>query len=260
MAPDVSFLGMGLYEWMIVAGVVCAMIVFRLCYERAGLSAKVFNFTLFIAVAAVAIGYISAVLFQSFYSFLETGTFRWGTGATFYGGLIGGAGGFLLLYFLFGAFLFRDGAHKREFGRMVGLITPCIALAHGVGRIGCLLSGCCYGILTDSVFGVPMRVHGEWQMRLPVQLFEAIFLFALCGVLLFLLLKKQFRYNMSVYLAAYGIWRFFIEYLRGDDRGSVGIPFLSPSQLTAILLVIAGIALFLICYFVPKRRGKHEET
>ena len=48
---------------------------------------------------------------------------------------------------------------------------------------------------------------------------------------------------MSVYLCGYGIWRFFIEYARGDDRGQTIVPFLTPSQLTAIVLIAVGIAL-----------------
>lgn len=255
MAPNVQFLGMGLYEWMIVAGVILAMVVLRLCSGRAGLSARVFNLTLFSGVVSVVVGYLFAVLFQSFYSFLETGVYTFGTGATFYGGFIGGAGCFLILYFAVGRILIRDGEHVAQFWKMSSLAAPCIALAHGMGRIGCLLGGCCYGIETDG-FGVPMYVDGVWESRLPVQLFEAVFLFLLFAVMLFLVLKLNFSHNLSAYLIGYGVWRFFIEYLRGDDRGSTGT-ILSPSQLTAVLLIAAGVAI-VIFRFVSKRGKRHE--
>ena len=51
-------------------------------------------------------------------------------------------------------------------------------------------------------------------------------LFAVCS---YLLLKKQFRHNMTVYLIGYGIFRFLIEFIRGDDRGKL-FGLLSPSQ------------------------------
>ena len=57
---------------------------------------------------------------------------------------------------------------------------------------------------------------------------------------------------MTVYLAAYGIWRFFIEFLRADDRGAfVGV--LSPSQTLSLGLVLLAVpAFFLTRYFMQK--------
>lgn len=58
-------------------------------------------------------------------------------------------------------------------------------------------------------------------------------------------------------MIAYGIWRFFAEYMRGDDRGEFFIKSLTPSQGTSILLVLGGIALILILKAV---KVKNEET
>ena len=263
MFPQVVFLGLDLYYWMILVGVLAAMVVFRVFHEKAGLSFKVFALSLLVGVVALVTGYLSAILFQSFYSFLETGKFVWGVGATFYGGLIGAVIVFLSLYFGVGHFLFRDGAHIAQFNKMLSLISPCIVLAHAFGRLGCLLDGCCYGAMTDSSIGINMWVHGEWQRRIPIQLFESLFLFALFGILLFLSVRKRFEYTASVYLIVYGVWRFFIEFARDDDRGISGIGSLSPSQFIAILMILLGIALIFLYRYVLKkyfeRVGTHEE-
>ena len=50
---------------------------------------------------------------------------------------------------------------------------------------------------------------------------------------------------MNVYLIAYGVFRFLIEYARGDDRGSF-IPGLTPSQFWAIIMILMGISFFFI--------------
>ena len=50
----------------------------------------------------------------------------------------------------------------------------------------------------------------------------------------------------AVYFLSYGIWRFFIEFLRADDRGSTVVPFLTPSQLVSLLLIAAGAVILLI--------------
>ena len=152
MVPNVHFLGLDLYDWAILCGIVAAMILFRALYKRMGLTYPVFVLSLTVSVFAIVGGYCSAALFQSFYVFLESGTFAWGVGTTFYGGLIGASLIFLALYFGAGHF-FCKGAHIRQFNRMLALVAPCIALAHAFGRIGCLLGGCCYGAETESFFG-----------------------------------------------------------------------------------------------------------
>ena len=264
MLPQVSFLGLDLYYWMIVIGVLAAMVVFRIFHQKAGLSFNVFAFSIIIAVVSVVLGYLSAVLFQSFYSFLETKRFIWGVGATFYGGLIGAAACYLALYFGIGHFLFKDGAHIAQFNKMLSLIFPCIVLAHAFGRLGCLFDGCCYGALTDSRIGIEMWVNGQWQRRVPIQLFESLFLFALFAGLLFLTVKMRFEYAASVYLVVYGVWRFVIEFARDDDRGISGIGWLTPSQFIAIIMILLGVALAVFYrYFLKKyleRVGEHEEN
>ena len=60
-------------------------------------------------------------------------------------------------------------------------------------------------------------------------------------------------------MGAYGVWRFFIEYFRADDRGQTIVPFLSPSQLVAIVMVLLGVAYLVLWYlqkqgkFTPKK-------
>jgi phosphatidylglycerol:prolipoprotein diacylglycerol transferase len=261
MFPDVSFLNMDLYLWAIVAGILAAIVVYRFASDKDGLPAKVFNFSLLTVVVAIVIGYLAALLFQSWYTFLQYGVWIWGVGATFYGGLIGGVISFMLIYFILGRFLFKDSAHVAYFPQMVSLMVPCIVLAHAFGRIGCLFAGCCYGTKTDSWIGISMYVGGEWQKRVPTQLFEAIFLFLLFFALLCLKVKKHNEYIASIYLIAYGVWRFVIEYFRDDIRGSSGISFLSPSQLIAILMALFGVALAVLYRYKFKKyfEGRKNE-
>lgn len=255
MFPDVTFLSIDLYTWMIILGVVVAVVVFRVLTDAVALDAKVYNFSLIVCVCCVAVGYASAVLFQAFYHWMATGTWLWSAGATFYGGLIGAVVCFFAGYLGIGHFVFRNKIHIAEIDRVVACAFPSIVIAHSFGRIGCLFAGCCYGKLTDSWLGINMFVNGTWQRRLPTQLFEAIFLLLLFAVLVYLLVKKRSLYTPSVYLVCYGIWRFVIEYVRDDaERGSSGISWLTPSQLTAIIMVVVGVGLaFLYKYFLRER-------
>lgn len=252
MLPKVEFLGLDLYTWMILVGIIAAMVMFRVFTTKTGLPAKVFNFSLITAIVAIVVGFLSATLFQSYYNYLENGVWEW-KGMTFYGGLIGAIVSFMLVYFIAGHFLFKDKLHIREFNNMLCCIIPCIVVAHAFGRIGCVFAGCCHGMETDSWIGIDMWIHSQWVKVVPVQLFESIFLFALFGGLSYMLLKKKNEYIASIYLIAYGVWRFVIEFWRGDDRGSAGTDALSPSQLTAIIMVVAGIALIFLYQYLLKR-------
>ena len=131
------------------------------------------------------------------------------------------------------------------------LAAPGMALAHAVGRLGCLMAGCCYGrpttmpwavLFTDEYafanVGVPL-----YQNLHPTQLYEAgaeliIFLFLL-------VLERRGRAfpgrTFWTYVLLYGASRFVIEFYRGDPRGMVGS--LSTSQFVSVLLVPLAIGM-----------------
>ncbi len=63
----------------------------------------------------------------------------WDGGLIFYGSVVGGLIGFVFAYFL----VIRK--HHLSGWTIVDVIAPSIALGLCLGRIGCLLNGCCYG-------------------------------------------------------------------------------------------------------------------
>ena len=56
------------------------------------------------------------------------------------------------------------------------------------------------------------------------------------------------------YLIVYGVFRFFLEFIRGDDRGASPFGFLTPSQLMSIIMIAGGV----VCYFIRKRVLRKE--
>jgi phosphatidylglycerol:prolipoprotein diacylglycerol transferase len=243
-----------LYGLCIAIGVLCCvLILFK--FAKGRVKDGFIDFLFYNGIASIAIGFFSATLFQSVYNFIDArkinpnAKFELG-GMTFIGGLIGGVVTFLTIYFIF---------RKKFENRLVDIISLlpcCILVAHGFGRIGCFFAGCCYGVRTDSFLGVQFpfldyKVH-------PTQLYEAVFLFVMCAVCLYLYLKKGFKHNLSLYLVTYGIFRFLIEYIRGDDRGGF-IPGISPSQFWSILMVVAGVAVYFLLEYAYKARKKQLE-
>lgn len=63
----------------------------------------------------------------------------WDGGLIFYGSALGGAVGYIGFYHL----VMKP--KQISFWKLADIIAPCIALGLCLGRVGCLLNGCCYG-------------------------------------------------------------------------------------------------------------------
>ena len=259
MYPYDIIFGMDLYSILISVGVIVCMIFIRLQADWRGLKAKLQNLVLFNTIAAVVLGYGGAVLLQAFYNFMAKGKFEIvnNTGATFYGGLIGGTAMFIIIYFVVGHFLYPDGYHARNFRTVSDLAPAAITVAHGFGRLGCLMAGCCYGAKCDAWYGIKMV--GLGYKVVPVQLFEALFLFGLSAVLL-ILFKKGKKYQMPIYMMAYACWRFVAELMRNDSRGATIVDFLTPSQFISVLLLAGGLILLGIELYLDGKKPATNET
>jgi len=88
-----------------------------------------------------------------------------------------------------------------------------VPLAQAVGRVGCLLNGCCYG----TPFG------GAWSMDLmevsrhPTQIYESILLILLAGYLWAIRLRPAPAGHLfRRYIVGYALIRFTLEFFRGD--------------------------------------------
>ena len=134
-------------------------------------------------------------------------------GLVFYGGFL------LAMAAIFGYCKWR----KLDVVRVLDTFAPAISAAHACGRIGCFLRGCCYGKVTDSVFGVTYPLasnvpEGNPGVPVhPIQLYEAGENVLFCGLYFYLVRKGRRGTAMAAYMMVYGICRFFNEYFRGDN-------------------------------------------
>jgi phosphatidylglycerol:prolipoprotein diacylglycerol transferase len=167
----------------------------------------------------------------------------------FFGGLLGGIAGLALYCKLF----------KVELLPMLDLCAATIPAGHAIGRIGCLLGGCCYGeemssvsILTVIYPPSTLGLAPEYTVPSGVPLLNVPGMESAFLVLLFIANSVIFlRTNRKglctgIYLTAYGAWRFVIEFFRGDSIRGVYFG-LSVSQYVSIVLVVVGIVIFVKC-------------
>ena len=251
--------GMGVYPYGICIGVGLMACILVLYYftKKKGMPECVQDFIFIVAIVAVALGFLSAKLFQAFYDYLASGVWDFaGAGITVMGGLIGGAAAFLLVYFVGGKFYFKGklkGLHKTHFNTLLSVAPICRTIAHAFGRIGCLMAGCCHGKYRGKIFvfgGIKMDPYdGFLGYYVPTQLYEALFLFALFGVLTYLYFHRC-NILMHIYLIAYGVWRIFIEFFRTDYVGGSADAFFRPSQVTSLIFIGMGLVLMLVYHML----------
>ncbi len=124
-------------------------------------------------------------------------------------------------------------------------VTACIV--HMLGRLGCFLAGCCYGLPTDGRLAVSFQ-HPQTMARPvdvplhPTQLYDSAQIFIIMIFLLWLKRHKRFDGQMFLlYLMLYALGRSIIEEFRGDGvRGFVIDAWLSNAQFVSVVILIAA--------------------
>ena len=234
------------YSIFLFLGIIFCLALFVTYLKKNNINKNYMYDLLILACGSIIIGILSAALFQFIFDSIKNGKLTFDFSMTFFGGLVGGVVAFISGFFL----IIRKRHANANFINDVVIIAPaCITLAHGLGRIGCFFAGCCYGIETNSWLGVKFP-HLDNPVY-PTQLYEAIFLIILTGILFLLAYKFKSTFTFSVYLFTYGIFRFLIEFIRGDDRGAYLIG-LSPSQVFSICSILISIGLTI--FFVKRKK------
>ena len=159
-------------------------------------------------------------------------------GMSFHGGLIG--------------VMFALWMYGRKLGHglwvMMDFVVPLAPLGLGFGRIGNFINGELWGKPTDVPWA--FQVHGEALH--PSQLYEAL----LEGLVLFIIiwlftLKKRPKMAASgLFLACYGLFRFFVEFYRVPDAHISYLAFgwVTMGQILTAPMIILGLSLLYYAY------------
>lgn len=202
----------------------------------------------------------------------------WEGGLVWYGGLIGAT--LTIVWFV--------RSRKVRFLPYGDLLVPGVALAHGIGRLGCFAAGCCFGNVAAPWFPFPVSFpqnspafHEHLGQGLvefgaasslpvyPTQLIEAGGEVIIFLILLFVRKRKKFQGQVLLtYFYLYPLLRSVIEMFRGDNiRGfffrwpSEEAPLLlSTSQGVSLLVAIAGISLTIVLSRQAKTAANTQVT
>jgi phosphatidylglycerol---prolipoprotein diacylglyceryl transferase len=190
----------------------------------------------------------------------------WKGGIVYYGGVVGGAVGFLA-YRWFYPFPLRP---------YLDAIAPSIALGTFFGRLGCFLNGCCYGDQCRLPWAVSFPARSAaWGHQVhaglisegatcslpvhPTQIYSA-----LDGLVLLVLLSAFYPLRrrdgevMGLLTLTYPITRFLIEYLRNDEGAFFGG--LTISQNISVVLLLGGIVYWAWLLTQPAKAHSEESS
>jgi len=201
---------------------------------------QVDDFVTWIVLGVILGGRLGYVLFYKPLYFLEHPLEipqMWQGGMSFHGGLLG---------VMLACALFARRHHKTWFD-VTDFVAPLVTIGLGAGRVGNFINGELPGRVTDFTYAMVFP-HVDQLPRHASQLYEAF----LEGPILLMILwwfarKPQPRGRLSaVFLIAYGLFRFMVEFTRQPDDflGLLSLG-LSMGQWLCIPMVLGGIALYI---------------
>jgi len=165
-------------------------------------------------------------------------------GLVYYGGLIGAslAGIIYLLWKKLPIWKFGDA------------LAPSVALGYVLGRIGCLMNGCCYGRLCDLPWAIRFPAgHPTHGVPVhPTQIYDSLLSLVFWGFLEWLYRRKRFDGQVfAAYLMGYAILRSIVEFFRGDYPTHYLGGWATPAHLVSMAIFAAGLVLL---WRLPRRR------
>lgn len=242
------------YGLMIAIGIVVGLFLARRQAVREGINPdKIVDIAFYILLAALIGSRLLFVLtnFGEYFADPIKILKIWEGGLVFYGGLIPAVAIGIWYIKRLGLPLWQ----------VTDIFAPSVAIGHAFGRIGCFLAGCCYGMPSSLPWAVtftdPRSLAPQGIPLHPTQLYSSLGLFATFAFLIWLRKRKTFPGELLwSYILVYSIVRFFMEFLRGDPRGSVLGGLLSSAQ--AIGIPLAGISVVMFLYL--RKRGLKENV
>lgn len=163
-------------------------------------------------------------------------------GFVFYGGFIG------VVIGLFFFFIKKINSFYESLDR----VAISSALGMFFGKIGCFLSGCCFGYPSSKLLNTFNRNPSSFIHRSDVSLFPIQLVDSIINLILFFILFRVYKQNKSnngevflFYIILYSISRFISEFFRADTSRGYFLDLISMSQFySIILLIISSIILF----------------
>lgn len=160
----------------------------------------------------------------------------WQGGLAIHGAILGG---------IIASVLFA-GSRRMSFWKLADLVAPSVILGQAIGRVGCFLNGCCFGVPTGSIFGMRFPKDSLPDIAFaglpvhPTQLYELAL--DLAGFFILWSMRRKLRFDgglFLIYLMMYSIIRLMVSGLRGDSLYIWGSNIKIAQTISVVIFAIA---------------------
>lgn len=140
------------------------------------------------------------------------------------------------------------------------LVSPGSLVGMAVGRVGCILNGCCYGVESDAFCSVTYTNPNTYAPLnvsvLPTQFFHLIWNLAAFAVLWALRKRLQPRGNLFLlYLALYAMGDLIIRFFR---QGTPWLFGMQQAQLIGIVILVVTVPWFILRMLSYRKKAKQK--
>lgn len=209
------------------------------------------DFVIGAALWAIPLGFVGAKLVHVVddlsYYMAHPGQIASGAGLAIFGAILGA---------MLGVWIYCR-ICRVPFAPLGDILAPGIILAQAIGRVGCTINGCCYGVTTNLPWAF-VWTHPNTMAPLGIPVYPTQVYELLWDLLVFAVLWWGLRGRLkpsgslfAAYLALYSLGSFSIRFLRGDVNYFVGV--LNEGQFISLLVLVVA-AGFLVKQFLALRR------
>ena len=139
---------------------------------------------------------------------------------------------------------------KMSFWELGDIAAPGAMLGQAIGRVGCLINGCCYGLICELpiavIYSNPNSYAPLGVPLYPAQLFH--FIWNIAGFTVLWCLRKKLRPEGSLFLLwliLFGAGDFIIRFFRESEPFLFNLP---QAQIIDIVIVAAAVVIFSVRY------------
>ncbi len=220
------------YPSMIILSIIANVIVVILLSKK-------FKYTKEEIVSMLLVDTVGTVMIGLIYTKILYGYF----GFSSLGGVLGG-----LLFLYIYSLMF-----KKDYKYILILFMPSIPLMYAIGKIGCFVAGCCYGIPYDGIFHIVYDSSNlviSGMKLFPIQIVETIVF-----LLIFIyVISKYVKNKMNIKLVMIeiiicGLAKLLLDFLRYDHVSKL----ITSNQIMCLILVI-----IISLYLLKMRRNVKE--
>ncbi|MBQ7500407.1 MAG: prolipoprotein diacylglyceryl transferase [Clostridia bacterium] len=245
--------GISYYDILFYSGFVGLMIYLLVIRKH-------YNYTVFQTVAFAVVVYTVTVLWMfflfTFEQWVRSGFKTW---------MFTGGNNIVRVFWWLGVFVLPVSLIlKMGYFKALDFVSPCLCINHGIAHFGCIFAGCCHGYPCD--WGIYSNNAGH--KCFPNQPIEAIVAIGIAVYIWNRERKKGYGKNpdglsFPIMLMLFGYSRFFLEFLRDNDKiifkdlhiGSIPLGISALAIHALVNAVIGTIAYFIIKKYNAKKQA-----